>query len=535
MVGIKQRTTEPARPRAKAADTQPAPAATTTSPQSEPAPRLNALNPYSFDAHGFTTPSDERIAKYDRVGPAPDPRADTARPAGTFSPLAMRIAQMAKDAPTTIDHAALLAAMRDHPARASVGKSMKGDPLPGVDDLFKARSKTARPEGLKALVDFQAKSADGAVVVSLQDKIVASPVLSPEAKARVLDVLVTAHDSLRARGGDAAYNDVNWKHLAAEVGQVLDVAELRGLHKSAAGREKAEDAVVASVFSDLVKFRETLLDHNVHGAIAAATVLQGKYPEERLAGIVQATLEHQIGPPRFMAMIAKMKLGDGPVAASIRDKMADPLNPAHVERAPEGYARIAFTDEERALLARLGIAEWYVPHPSTPWFDAASTVIDADSLVNYVTPEGVGKIVAISGPDTPFKDQTVFDSMFSSGASYVDAVGVMSDAAMAPVAQGVARTKAAIDQVRTKLDAVLQGGSVRMHRDAFERVASQENVDASLLNVKRDGAEVLIEVPTKADGGIGFWNEPLDYAGQGAPYQFAKVLRRMVADELRAL
>jgi hypothetical protein len=535
MVGIKQRTTEPARPRKVASET-----AQTTQPET-PQAKLNALNPYSFTVDGYGAPTPERIAKYDRVGPAPDPRADVTRPAGTFSPIAMRIAQMAQDDAPPVDHAALLAAMRDHPAaHGSVGKKADGTPLPSVLSLFPPRSKVAIPEAMKALVDFAAKSADGALVMSLQDKIVSSRALSPEGKSRVLDILVTAHDSLRARGGDASYNLVAWTHLAAEVGQVLDVAELRGLHKSAAGREKAEDAVVASVFSDLVKFRETLLDHNVHGAIAAATLLQGKYPEERLAGIVQATLEHQIGPPRFMAMIAKMKMegangGPSPIIDAIRDKLADPLNPEHVELTPAGAARVRFSDEERAMLGKIGLDDWYVPHPSTPWFDASSTVIDADSLVNYVTPEGVGKIVAISGPDTPFKDPTVFDSMFSSGASYVDAVGVMSDVAMAPVAQGVQRTKDAIDQVRTKLDPVLRSGVVVMHRDALERLMDEEKVDRSLLNIVREGTQVRIEVPTTADGGIAFWNEPLDYPAGGPPYEFAKLLRRIVADELRAL
>src|SRR3712207_7928403 len=47
---------------------------------------------------------------------------------------------------------------------------------------------------------------------------------------------------------------------------------------------------------------------------------------------------------------------------------------------------------------------------------AATAVIDADSLVNYVTPDGVGKIVAICGPGTPFRDATVFHSIFSCGA-----------------------------------------------------------------------------------------------------------------------
>ena len=51
---------------------------------------------------------------------------------------------------------------------------------------------------------------------------------------------------------------------------------------------------------------------DVDGAVAAYHVLsrRGDIDDERLAGIVQATKEHQIGPPSFMAMIAGFGLKD---------------------------------------------------------------------------------------------------------------------------------------------------------------------------------------------------------------------------------
>lgn len=539
MVAIKDRSEPTRSQRAQAPATPPAQTPTAAPAPADAPPKLNALNPYSFTADGWQAPTEARVARYDRAGPAPDPRADAKPAARTFSPLGARIEQLSSAKTPRVDTALILARMRDHPARASVGAGMDGKPLPGVDPLFRPIPPDARRAAEAAVAAFTATSADGKTSMPLREKILSSKALSDEGKQRVMDALVTARASLDARGGDVSYNDVNWKHLAAEVGQVLDVAVLHGMHRSAAGRDKAEDAVVASIFSDLVKFRETLLDHNVHGAVAAATVLKGAYPEERLAGIVQATLEHQIGPPRFMAMMVKMKLDkagvDPHVAATVRDKIADPLNPAHVELTKAGYAQVRFDPAEQAALRKAGLDAWYTPHPSTPWFQAASAVIDGDSLVNYVTPEGVGKIVAISGPGTFFKDPTVFDSMFSSGASYVDAVSVMSDAAMGPVAQGVERTKAGIDRVRASLDEKLQSGTLTLPRDAFERIASEENVDLGRVEFRRDLELVHVTVPTKADGSIGFWNAPLDYDGAGPPFEFAKLLRRVVADELRAM
>ncbi len=534
----------------------------TTVPDALPAdaraPKLNALNPYSFTADGYAAPTEARIARYDRAGPAPDPRADTAKPAGkALSPLATRIAAMTAK-PQTFDVAGILGAMRTHRANDAVAQG-----LPGVAALFDANNDPAdRKTHLAAVHAFTVTSASGKGAMALDDKIMGSPALTPEAKARVLGALVTAHRSLTTRGGDASFNDVNWKHLAAEVGQVLDVAKMSGLHRSAAGKDKAEDAVVASIFSDLVKYRETLLDHNVHGAIAAATQLKGIYPEARLAGIVQATLEHQIGPPRFMAMITKMKI-EGALKAGglddaqmkqaaavierVRDKIADPMNPAHVEMTPAGYAQVAFSDQqidlgggkslsERDAMSSIGLDAWYTPHPDTPWFEASMAVINGDSLVNYVTPEGVGKIVAISGPDTFFKDPTVFDSMFSSGASYVDAVSVMSDAAMAPVRDGVDRTKSSIDAVRTSLDDQMHTtGALSFPTASFDALAAAEKVDTAQLTVRRDGDRVSVFVPVQQDGSIAFWNAPLDYDAKGAPYEFAKLIRRETADQLRSM
>jgi hypothetical protein len=221
----------------------------------------------------------------------------------------------------------------------------------------------------------------------------------------------------------------------------------------------------------------------------------------------------------------------------LHKKIADPLNTAHATLHPDGYGVLNVTARERELLGLVGLSDWYVPHPATPWFFAATAVIDADSLVNYVTPDGVGKIVAICGPGTPFRDATVFHSIFSCGASFVDAVSVMSDTAMSAMREGVAQTRDAIEDVRARVLSEIEEGWLHFAPAELRRVLEEESVDVTkLTSTKRDG-EILIDVPWEDSGKLPYWNTALNYdasdpVGQAA-YEFAKLLRRRVADLLR--
>ncbi len=81
-----------------------------------------------------------------------------------------------------------------------------------------------------------------------------------------------------------------------------------------------ENAIIASMFSDSVKFPKVPGEngkfrvHNIDGARAAAEVLpryfdlSAPHNMERLEHIYRAIREHQISPPEFMASITKMSL-----------------------------------------------------------------------------------------------------------------------------------------------------------------------------------------------------------------------------------
>jgi hypothetical protein len=365
----------------------------------------------------------------------------------------------------------------------------------------------------------------------------------------VLDLLVELRHAWKTRATDvvdAGYDDLNWRHTCGELAQLLELGRSSGLPPRV-----IVDAALASLLSDAAKLRGNFLTHHIDGAVAAFRVLPRILPtttaaeRERVLGIAQAILEHQVGPPRFMATMVRhaitaalRRVGlEVPRAAVVLDglhaKIADPLNPAHAEQHNEGYGVLRLTPDERMLLGLVALPEWYVPHPNSPWFASSSLVIDADSLVNYVTADGVGKIVAICGPGTPFADPTVFHSMFSCGASFVDAVSVMSDAAMVSVQRGLQATRARIDEVRALVAAELGRGALFFAPDVFARVVGEERVDVARLVVRRTDEVVAVEVVAPVDA-LPFWSRPLDYAVDGAETHFARLLRRKVADLLRA-
>jgi hypothetical protein len=299
-----------------------------------------------------------------------------------------------------------------------------------------------------------------------------------------------------------------------------------------------------------------LLTHNIDGAVGAYHCLKEHFdlskPEDadRLAGIIAATREHQIGPPSFMAMIAGLSIGgalkaEGTDLAApgnehlskaidgIKEKMADPMNADFVEVTGSGAARIKFTDDERELLGKIGIEDWHTPHPANDWFDASLAVICGDSLVNYAMPDGVGKIVGISGPGTFFKDPTVFHSMFSCGASYVDAQRVVGDDLKGQYEKGAAYTQKAIGQVGAWLDDQLATGALSFDKASFDAAVHQEKIDVSQLDIKERNGEVFVYLPGDDPSQVPFVHTPLDYDAGGPDVEMAKLVKRRVADLLR--
>ena len=521
--------------------------------------KLNDLNPYSLDANGWCDPTATRSDAYERKGPPADPRAQLLTMGLALGPerqpspgaidsldgemsgeqhratLERQLLELKKVEPRPVAVEKLFAMWVDHPRRAEVAL------------LFPALTGVERRTALRREVGKVRVRSAGGAVLELSAKVTDCKALTPLESKRILDVLVDLRHAWKTRDADAGYDDINWKHACQEVGQILDVAEENGMSPL-----QTEDAVLASLLSDAAKLRGNFLTHHIDGAVGAALVLPRFIPVDsvlgraRIVSICQAILEHQVGPPRFMAQMIRMGIeeqlrarGAGAEGLdALHKKIADPLNPAHATLHVDGYGVLALTPRERELLALVDVPDWYVPHPATPWFFAASAVIDADSLVNYVTPDGVGKIVAICGPGTPFRDATVFHSIFSCGASFVDAVSVMSDTAMSAMREGVTQTRASIEDVRARVHAEIAEGWLHFAPAELRRVVEEEQVDVTkLTSTKREG-EILIDVPWEDGGKLPYWNTALDYEATKDPvgcaaYEFAKLLRRRVADLLR--
>ena len=488
--------------------------------------RLNDLNPYSLDANGWCEPSFSKANAYEREGPPPDARATHA----DAMELARRLEalKLAPSRPLKVEE--LFRRFAEHPRRET------------VRELFPLLKGAERRAALRREVGkVRVRSARGEVV-DLATKVRDCVALTPLESQRILDVLVDLRHAWKTRDADAGYDDINWRHAVAEVATILDIAADGGLSPTT-----TEDAVLASMFSDAAKLKDNFLTHHVDGAVAAALVLprfldvERPGSRKRIAEICQIILEHQVGPPRFMAQMTRMGIEEQARRErfslegmdGLHAKIADPLNADHLVLHPDGYGVLALDEREHALLARVGLPEWYAPHPSTAWFKASSAVIDADSLVNYVTPDGVGKIVAICGPGTPFRDPTVFHSIFSCGASFVDAVSVMSDVIMPAVREGVAHTRTVIEDVRARVSTEIDEGWLHFTPRELKVIVEEEAVDLHKLTTKKRDGEILVDVPWLDGGHLPYWNRRLDYEADGASLEFAKLLRRRVADLLR--
>lgn len=498
--------------------------------------KLNDLNPYSLDADGWCEPTDTKVKEYDRVGPPVDARASLSSVGR--STLANQLSVLQQQSRRAVAFNGRWDAWERHPRTDIVGA------------LFPLLADPVRRQQLHEEVSGFLVRTTRDEPMPLAAKLLSSGLSTLHAGV-ILKLLVELRHAWtrRAHGSaDAGYDDLNWRHACGELAQVLDIAKDAGL-----GDDATADAVMASLLSDCAKLRGNFLTHHVDGAVAAFVLLPRVLPVEtpkerqRVIGILQAILEHQVGPPRFMAAMVKMgikamlrRVGADidektlAVLDGLHAKIADPLNPEHVERTGDGYGALRLTREERALLRLIDLPDWYVPHPLTPWFEVSSAVIDADSLVNYVTADGVGKIVAICGPGTPFQDPTVFHSIFSCGASFVDAVSVMSDVAMVSVQQGLLRTREIIDKVREGVSRELAKQLLAWPEESFDRAVAEEEVDVSVLKVRRSRGLVIVEVPIPA-AELPYWSVPLDYKTPGASVEMAKLLRRKVADLLRSV
>jgi hypothetical protein len=307
----------------------------------------------------------------------------------------------------------------------------------------------------------------GGKASTILDRLKTVPGFSPQQTERLLNVLAMVKHGTEVVGatigdkpGGPSYQDVNWKHTRLEMMRVLDVAVAGKLTPA-----QTEVALLASAFSDAVKTPGNFLVHNVHGAQAAKYVLEKLTPppsRDTIDDVIKATLEHQIGPPGFMANVAlrgalTAAKVDGAVVASITAKVARPFEPAHLTA---DRAQIAFSDVEKAALAHVGIEAWTVPQPGSRHYAASRAVIDGDSLVNYACPDGWAKLAALHGPGQPMflQEPLLRDSLTSMHPthasalkSFHDARSVVSEASRPLYDAGLRRTEMAIDRVTQAL------------------------------------------------------------------------------------
>ncbi|OGQ13150.1 MAG: hypothetical protein A2138_10235 [Deltaproteobacteria bacterium RBG_16_71_12] len=374
----------------------------------------------------------------------------------------------------------------------------------------------ARQALLEELGGIPTRGTNGARTTVL-DKIRQHPGLSDVQRERILGALAevkrgyqTAGALIGAAPGGGAYQDVNWKHTRLEIDRVLDVALAKGLSP-----KDTETALLASIFSDAVKTPGNFLVHNVHGAQAALFVLgRGQPPlaAEQLEQVARAALEHQIGPPKFMAFVAMAGAlrGKGVAAelvTSITNKVANPLDPKH--QSADG-SRLAFSPEERAALEQIGVFAWTVPQRGSKHEAASRAVIDGDSLVNYACPDGWAKIAALHGPGQPpfLQDPLLIHSLTSEASahasalkSFLDARSVVSPEVLPLYDAGRSRTESAIEGVVAALD---------------QWVAKLPKA----------------EVPRTAEGKVPYLDAPLDYQ-DARQTEFAVRLRERAVALLR--
>ncbi|MBI4533732.1 MAG: hypothetical protein HY711_07270, partial [Candidatus Melainabacteria bacterium] len=342
---------------------------------------------------------------------------------------------------------------------------------------------------------------------SVYDRLMSNEKLAPAQKSRVLDMLGEVREhyaSLRDGSGKILPDQaVNWIHTQGELGRVLDAAVAEGL----TGRQ-IEDALLASMFSDSAKYVATAVTkanfttHHLDGALAAHEVMtRAGFPPEQINTVVQAILEHQVAPPGFMGMIYRNTIAgvleqqraSGNITPEKYEQMRATLESmitmtkdygpvitriANVNEAPlvkdsQGYWEVAFTPQERELLQLAGIEHWHVSRDpsSDPEFHTlpaveqerlisqyrvSKAVQNGDSIDNYATVGGASKIVKIRGPETIFRDETVWMSVESIDKSFSDALEVLSPKGKTAAQAALAERNAVLHDAHTGIRAQME-------------------------------------------------------------------------------
>ncbi|MBY0549368.1 MAG: hypothetical protein K2W95_18980 [Candidatus Obscuribacterales bacterium] len=356
-----------------------------------------------------------------------------------------------------------------------IAESGRAKVAANLPEYSSAEMGRARGQTLRDLAEIKALEPGKSVLDQFRDSG-----LSIGQKYRVLNSLAEVREHFVNQRNDGkidADQNGNWIHTQGELGRVMDASRAGKLSPI-----QTEDALLSSMFADAVKSKANFFTHHIDGALAADHVLSkqlgGGFNRARLDGVVHGIREHQIGPPEFMAMLygnrikgaLKFQLTPEQEGAlgSLQKKIADPLNPANeTYRTADGGTALKLTPQETALLELTGNKEWYVPKESNVWNRSSRAVIDGDTMDNYYTPGGIGKITGLGGPES---DKFFMTRRLDAGAGVVDrttnigsarASGVDAGKLLTPESKplaeaGLAQTEAAIAMAKQKAVESLQ-------------------------------------------------------------------------------
>jgi hypothetical protein len=339
--------------------------------------------------------------------------------------------------------------------------------------------------------------------------------------------------------------NMNWKHIRAEIDQVLEACRLLNLDS-----DRTRDAILASIFSDCAKNRKNFIIHNIHGAQAAELILRqlldlnDEKNQHALDRIVRAVKQHQIAPPEFMARVVaimichRLSLGKfelleetedrtgeedlssrlvKQLVLSIFSKIKEPFDKNYLT---DDLATVNFSYAERQLLVNIGVDDWFVPHPDNPDSLIAHAVIAGDHSINYNHPEGFAKIALLRGPDTEeiFEDPTIHHSLDSAVKSFSDSFRVIRPEVQRLAVDGLRKTMLALARVTAVMNELFSGLVVGPklgssdHVRAAQAVARARTREPELFSVAEKkipevAHQQLREAMNKVDSILDDWYE----------------------------
>jgi len=212
--------------------------------------------------------------------------------------------------PAEVDEPVSVDTRRAENAQLGSSDSTSEAQLRATESAFPVRSEMERQIS-RELVESELKNvkASGDAGDSVLDRLEQSN-LSENQKDRVLMVLSDVREHFlnfsESQGGFTVdpNQELNWIHTQGEMGRVLDAGAHNNLSPS-----DLEKSLIAAMLSDSDKHRSNFFTHHLDGARAAEVILPryGFAPGD-VQDVVQAVLEHQVGPPKFMSQMYQIRI-----------------------------------------------------------------------------------------------------------------------------------------------------------------------------------------------------------------------------------